>query len=154
MSVHKASVVYSVPLTTVRDRVDGRVHIDTVKSGPPPLFNQEEEVKFIPHIKKISAYSYDYSRAETINIASDYAVYCHKCTKEQPLTNRWYYNFMSRSYNEVNLVKPRSVEAARASAATKDKVDSYFEELNAGINKYHLGDKPQCIFNIDEKVIN
>jgi hypothetical protein len=46
------------------------------------------------------------------------------------------------------------VEAARASAATKDKVDSYFEELNAGINKYHLGDKPQCIFNIDEKVIN
>jgi hypothetical protein len=75
-------------------------------------------------------------------------------TNAQPLTNRWYYNFMSRWSNEVKLVKPRSLEAARASAATKDKVDSYFEELNAGINKYHLGDKPQCIFNIDEKVIN
>jgi hypothetical protein len=46
------------------------------------------------------------------------------------------------------------VEAARASAVTKDKVESYFEELHAGINKYHLGDKPQCIFNIDEKGIN
>ena len=74
-------------------------------------------------------------------------------TNAQPLTNRWYYNFMSRWSNEVKLVKPRSLEAARASAATKD-VDSYFEELNAVINKYHLGDKPQCIFNIDEKGIN
>lgn len=46
------------------------------------------------------------------------------------------------------------MEAARASAATKDNVDSYFEELNAVVNKYHLGDKPQCIFNIDEKGIN
>ncbi|VDI79426.1 Hypothetical predicted protein [Mytilus galloprovincialis] len=43
MAVHGASIVYSVPLTTLRDRVDGRVHIDTVKSGPSPLFTQEEE---------------------------------------------------------------------------------------------------------------
>lgn len=61
---------------------------------------------------------------------------------------------MSRWSNEVKLVKPRSLEVARASTATKDKVDSYFEELNAAINKYHLGDKPQCIFLIDENGIN
>ena len=51
-------------------------------------------------------------------------------------------------------MKPRSLEAARASVATKDTVDSYFVELNAAINKYYICDKPQCILNIDEKGIN
>lgn len=43
MAVHRASIVYSEPLTTLRGRVDGRIHIDTVKSGPASLFSQEEE---------------------------------------------------------------------------------------------------------------
>lgn len=33
MSVHRASVVYNISLTTLRDSVDGRINIDTIKSG-------------------------------------------------------------------------------------------------------------------------
>lgn len=151
MSVHRASVMYSVPLTTLRDRVDGRIHIDTVKSGPAPLFSQEEEAKLVEHVKKMAAYGYGYSRAETIMMASDYAVYLQKRPKDKPLTNQWYYNFMSRWSEDIKLVKPRALESCRAKSATKVKVDDYFKELKAVIDKYNLASKPHCIFNVDEK---
>ncbi|CAC5411721.1 unnamed protein product [Mytilus coruscus] len=142
MAVHRASVVYSVPLTTLRDRVDGRIHIDT------------EEAKLVDHVKMMAAYGYGYSRSETIMMASDFVVYLQKRPKEIPLTNQWYYNFMSRRSEEIKLVKPRALEAFRAKSATKEKVDSYFEELKNVLDKYDLSRKPHCIFNIDEKGFN
>ncbi|CAC5360072.1 unnamed protein product [Mytilus coruscus] len=137
MAVHRASVRYNVPLTTLRDRVDGRIHIDTVKSGPAPLFSQEEEAKLVIYIKMMAAYGYGYSRSETIMMASDFAVYLQKRSKEKPLTNQWYDNFMSRWPEEIKLVKPRALEASRAKSATKEKFR-----------------KPHCIFNIDENGFN
>ncbi|CAC5413063.1 unnamed protein product [Mytilus coruscus] len=154
MAVHRASVVYSVPLTTLRDRVDGRIHIDTVKSVPVPLFNQEKEAKLVDHVKMMAAYGYGYSRSETIMMASDFAVYLQKRPKEKPLTNQWYYNFIGRWSEEIKLVKSRALEASRAKSATKEKVGSYFEELKNVLDKYDLSRKPHCIFNIDENGFN
>jgi hypothetical protein len=34
-SVHGTAKRFHVPLTTLRDRVDGRIHIDTVHGGNP-----------------------------------------------------------------------------------------------------------------------
>jgi len=42
MSVHGAAKRVDVPLTTLRDRVDGRIHIDCVSLGAPALFTQEQ----------------------------------------------------------------------------------------------------------------
>ena len=36
-SVHGTAKRFHVPLTTLRDRVDGRIHIDTVHGGIPCL---------------------------------------------------------------------------------------------------------------------
>ena len=49
--VYWAAGLYSVPLTTLRDRVDSRISIGTTSSGPSPLFDQMEEAKFVEHIK-------------------------------------------------------------------------------------------------------
>jgi len=38
----------SLPITTLKDRVHGRVNIDTVKSGPSPLFSAEQEAFCFP----------------------------------------------------------------------------------------------------------
>jgi hypothetical protein len=75
MSVHRASVVYNVPLTTLRDRVDGMISIYTAKSGPASLLSQEEEAKLGSHIKEMAEYGYCYSRAEIIRMSSDYTVF-------------------------------------------------------------------------------
>jgi hypothetical protein len=57
---------------------------------------------------------------------------------------------MSR-WPELKVVKPRSLEAARAKCATENVINKYFQELENILLKYSLTNKPHCIFNIDEK---
>ena len=74
MSVHGAARRFNVPLTTLRDRVDGRVDVDSVSSGAPSLFTQEEEAFIVEHVKSMAEIGYGYTRAEVIHLASDYAI--------------------------------------------------------------------------------
>lgn len=75
MSVHGAAKQFQVPLTTLRDRVVGQISIDVVSSKPPPLFTQEQESYIVEHIKNdVRDRLRVYTRAEVLNLASDYAV--------------------------------------------------------------------------------
>lgn len=121
-------MVFNVSLTTQRNRVDGR----TVKSETSPLFSQEEEARLVSHIKEMGENCYDYFRAEIIRMTSDCAVFSLTRPKNKPLTNQSYYNFMRR-WTDLNLVKPKALDVACARAATN---------------------KPESIYNIDEKGIN
>ena len=52
-SAYKASKLYGVPLTTLRDRVAGAISIDVTKSGPDPVLSMEEEARLTRHIKEL-----------------------------------------------------------------------------------------------------
>ena len=45
ISVRKAAKLYNLLFTTLRDRVDGRICEETLKSGPETLFTQQEEAR-------------------------------------------------------------------------------------------------------------
>ena len=45
------------------------------------------------------------------------------------------------------MVKPRSLEVARAKAANVEN----FQELEKTLDKYQLKDKPHLLYNVDEK---
>ena len=66
----------------------------------------------------MAEYCYCYSRAEIIRMASGYAVFSLMRPKDKPITNQWYYNFMSR-WSDLTLVKPRALDIFLAHAATK-----------------------------------
>uniref|UniRef100_A0A8W8NV40 HTH psq-type domain-containing protein n=1 Tax=Magallana gigas TaxID=29159 RepID=A0A8W8NV40_MAGGI len=119
MSVHGASKQFQVPLTTLRDRVDGRISIDVVLSGPPPLFTQEQESYINEHIKTMSEIGYGYTRAEVLNLASDYAVDLGIREKRKDLTMKCYYNFMRR-WPDLHTVKPSELSKIRAEAASPE----------------------------------
>ena len=72
--VYRAAKLYGVPLTTLRDRVDNRISMDTTSSGPAPVLNQLEEAKLVEHIKEMAYVGYGYTRAEILNMATDYAI--------------------------------------------------------------------------------
>jgi hypothetical protein len=74
MSVHGAAKRFGVPLTTWRDHVDGRVHLDALHAGAALSFNQEQESNIVEHVKTMSEIGYGYIRAEVVDLASDYAV--------------------------------------------------------------------------------
>jgi hypothetical protein len=69
-----AAKCFGVPLITLRDHVDGRVHLDILHAGAAPLFNQKQESNIVEHVKTMSEIGYGYTRAEVVDLASDYAV--------------------------------------------------------------------------------
>ena len=65
----------------------------------------------------------------------------------------WFNSFIGR-WPELRVVKPSSLSEQRAKSASKESLNNYFVELNKIMLKYDLKDKPQHIYNIDEKGIN
>ncbi|KAJ8307379.1 hypothetical protein KUTeg_015463 [Tegillarca granosa] len=152
MSVKRASRQYNVPETTLRQRILGRVSCDTTSSGTPPILSQEEEAVFVEHLKAMANMGYGYTRTEVVQMASEYAVTLQKRDREHPFILKWFRKFMGR-WPELSVNKPRSLSVARAKATSKDVVDTYFQSLKEILDKYGLQDKPENIYNVDEKVL-
>ena len=148
--VERAAKRFGVPTNTLKDRVSGKINVDTIKSGPSPLFSMEQEALLCNHLTTMAEIGYGYSRQETINIASDFAHHLGLCDKSHRLSLQWLYNFLGR-WPELKVKKPRSLEIARARSATRPVIYAYFTELGKILDKYNLKDKPNRIFNIDEK---
>jgi hypothetical protein len=109
-----------VSKTTLIDRF-----ILTVTTGAPTLFSQEQEAMLARHVKTMAEVGYGYSRQETINLASDFAVSLGLRDRNRSLTDRWLYQFIRR-WPELNIKKPGSLDMARARSATRETIDSYF----------------------------
>lgn len=153
MSIRKASLTYGIPKTTLIDRLHGKIDLDVVKSGPSPMFTLDQETLLSRHIETMAEVGYGYSRQETINLASDFAISLGLRDKDHPLTDRWLYNFLDRWPN-LKATKPRSLDIARAKNATRETVDTYFDQLHSILTKYDLITKPHLLYNIDEKGLN
>ncbi|KAH3885873.1 hypothetical protein DPMN_009871 [Dreissena polymorpha] len=85
ISVEKAAKMFAVPITTLKDRVMGRVDIDVLRSGPHTLFTLDQEAFLASHLQTMAEVGYGYSRQETLNLASDYAVHLGIKQKAQTL---------------------------------------------------------------------
>ena len=51
----------------------------------------------------------------------------------------------------LKLLQPRGLEIQRTKATSLDCVTNYYNELNQILTKYDLHDKPERIYNVDEK---
>lgn len=152
LSVYKAARIYNVPEQTLRDRINGRIDFETTRSGPSPIFSVEEEVRLVDHIKEIARVGYAYTRAEVVNVASEYAVCLGSRSSEKPLTLKWFYGFLGR-WPELKVRRPKTISELRARATSPECIDSYFHELKNILDKYDLSSRPQSIYNVDEKGI-
>jgi len=150
LPVERVAKKFGIPINTLKDRVRGKIDIDTVKSGPSPSFDIMQETLLCEHIKTMAEIGMGYSRQETINLASDYAIHLEIKKQGERLSLKWLYGFLGR-WPELKVKKPQSLEIARARSATKTTIENYFKELNNILTKYHLTDKPSRIYNIDEK---
>lgn len=139
MPIKTAARQYGVPTTTLRDRVLGRIHPETVSSGPQALFTQEEEALFVEHIKAMALLEYGYSRTEVTAQASNYTVFIGKRDKDHLLSDRWFRGFMDR-WPEMKVLKPRALSNYRAETKTREAVTSYFTYPKAVLEENQLLD--------------
>ncbi|KAH3710386.1 hypothetical protein DPMN_069864 [Dreissena polymorpha] len=75
LPVERVAKKFGIPINTLKDRVRGKIDIDTVKSDPSPSFDIMQETLLCEHIKTMAEIGMGYSRQETINLASDYAIH-------------------------------------------------------------------------------
>jgi hypothetical protein len=66
-----------LPITTLRDRVLGKIDAECISSGRPPLLSLDDEAKIVNHLKIVATYGYGYTRSEVANVASDYTGLCY-----------------------------------------------------------------------------
>jgi len=95
LPVERVAKTFSIPITTLKDRVHGRVNIDTVKSGPSPLFSAKQEANLSQHLITMAEIGYGYSRQEAINLAADYAVHLKIKNAGRRFSLSWLYVFLS-----------------------------------------------------------
>ena len=138
-----------MPHTTLRDRLSGKVHPDTRTTGRAPSLTLLEEAKLVDHIKTMANYSYGCTRQECVNLAHALAVQLGKRGKEQ-LSLKWMRGFLAK-WPDLSVLKPRNLEYSRAKMASMDTVSSYFKNLECCPTEHSLTDKPNLIFNIDER---
>ncbi|CAC5397519.1 unnamed protein product [Mytilus coruscus] len=99
----------------------------------------------------MGAVGYAYTRAEVVDLGSEYAVHLGIKTKDdKQLSLRWFYSFMGR-WPELKIWRPKTISELRAKATSRASIYRYFDELNRIMEKYQLKDKPQSIYNVDEK---
>ena len=151
MAVRTAAKLYDIPLITLTDRADNRISIDVIKSGLDPLLSQLEEARLIEHLICMSNLGYGYTRSQVMELGTDLALHLGKRKKDDPpLSRTWFSNFKGR-WPELRVIKPRGLAAIGAKCASPEKITAYYEELKRFFQKYDLEDKPEAIYNIDEK---
>lgn len=146
ISVNAAAKQYGVPLTTLRDRVDGRISIDTTRPGPPLLMAKDEESEIAHFLHTMARYGYRYTRLELAEIATDQAVEKGKRNpRANGLTTKWVDSFINRwpSIRELSCKFKNKADAEHT-------VRTYFDEIKKIIDRYKLLEKTDRIFNIME----
>lgn len=146
ISVNAAAKQYGVPLTTLRDRVDGRISIETTRPGPPLLMTREEEAEIAHFLHTMARYGYRYTRLSIAEIATDHAVEKgKKRPKSNGLTTKWVDSFINRwpGVRELSFKFKNKLEAEHT-------VRTYFDEIKKIIDRYKLLEKSDKIFNIIE----
>ena len=78
-SVRQASEAFSVPRSTLGDRVSGRV-IPGANSGPEKYLTTTEEIELVQFLIRVAAIGYGKSRKEVMAIAQ--GVVDEKCLKK------------------------------------------------------------------------
>ena len=154
MSIRKAAKLFNVPKSTLYDRVNGITSLEMMGPGKRPLFSKEQEARLADHINTLANVGYEYIRPELCNFATEYAIDLGLRDKEQPLTVHWYNSFVGRWPNIAVKKKARSLCNARANATSLEKVTAYFKELKSILDEYDLKEKPQHVYNFDEKQLS
>ena len=163
MGVKRAAEQHGVPLTTLRDRISGRVTHGT-KPGPKPYLTQEEEKELGSFLKSCAEVGYGKTRRDVMHIVQRVAT-DRGVLKGNKLSSGWWRRFLERQpylslrrgflerQPYLSLRRGDSTAHVRMDAVNEDTLKHYFSLLNDIMTEFDLHSKPSQIYNVDESVI-
>lgn len=77
--MQRVAELFGVPITTLKDRLCGRVPSPSVKSGLEPLFSMEVEHDFVQQLFYTGSLGYGYTKGQVVQLATDFALHLDVC---------------------------------------------------------------------------
>ena len=142
--VKAAAKAHGVTISTLRDRINGRV-VHGTNPGPKPYLNVREEGELSTFLKTCSDIGYGKTRRDIMCIAQSVAL--DKDTlKRDKITEGWWRRFRQRQ-PDLSLRRGNTTAHVRMNAVNSETMKQYFSMLNDVMNKYDLYAKPAQIYS-------
>ena len=145
MSIRRAAESYSVPRTTLQDRISGRTQFGK-KSGPPKYLDDTEEDELVLYLHGCASVGYAKSKQEILAIVRK-AVEA-KGVDSGKVTDGWWTSFKKR-HGSLTLRAAEPVSYARAVCSSPAIIQQYYDVLEATLLDNDLMGKPCQIYNLD-----
>lgn len=152
LSVRKLAIQHSVPVQTLRDRLNGKV--DHYSSKNETIFSTEEELALVENAEQYARLGFGYSNRALQHTAGELAFKMGRRQTDKPLSNCWLYGFLKRWGSRIKSIKPAALDSQRAKHTTPESVAEYFNNLEIAFEKYSLHNRPDLIYNLDETGIS
>ncbi len=145
MSIRQAAETFSVPKSTLCDRVSGKTKFGS-HSGPERYLSDEEEDQLVRFILGASSMGYARTKKEVLAIVDTVLA-----TKGIFVTvsNGWFESFKVR-HPCLSLRSAEKLSYARFVATDPVILNNYFDLLQHTLDEYNLFDSPSQIWNCDE----
>lgn len=152
MSIKRASVVFSVPRTSIHSRLSRQGINPVTNLGRfKPVFNAQMELELSEHIIRLEKLFYGLSTADLRRIAFQFAEVnqiSHPFNKDRKMAGKdWLMSFLKRQGN-LSIRRPEATSIARVTGFSKERVCQFFKNLKVILEKYNI--PPHRIFNCDE----
>ena len=149
MSVRKAAVMFSVPRSTLRDRLSGRVAVGA-KPGRKPLLDSNLEEKLIDYASNRAKMGIGFGKAQFLQYAGSLAKKHKTSFMKGTPSNRWWRLVNRRHAGKIALRQPEGTASVRHQCMDTVKVAKYFAALKEVLSSSELLDKPERLWNMDE----
>jgi len=144
-SIREAAKMFSVPPSTLYDRVSGKVSHGK-KSGPIPYLTFAEEEELISFLKKCADIGYPHTKPQVLALVQRIV---DKKQIGKTVSNGWWQKF-ALQHKEVTFRCAVPLSYARAMATDPDSLDRYYDLLEDTLRENGIFNHPMHIFNCDE----
>ena len=147
MGTNEAARAHSVPPSTLKDRLSGRVKHGS-KPGPSPYLTAKEELELNEFLITCSELGYGKTKREVIGIVRKAL---QKKGHELAHFNGegWWLRFMQR-HPKLSLHCSDPLSRVRSNAVTEENMAKYFSLLEETLEENGILNKPSKIYNMDE----
>lgn len=147
ISRNQAAEAHSVPRSTLKDRLSGRVNHGT-NPGPVPYLTNDEEGLLTDYLLKSADMGYGKTRRDVCCIVES-CLRQKGSLRGERVSNGWWERFLQRNPS-IRLRVGDSTAGVRFDAINTENMDNYFELLKATYEEFKFDYYPESIFNMDE----
>ena len=149
-TIKRAAEEHGVPVSTLRDRISGRVLRGT-KPGPKPYLSSAEEGELSSFLQLCSNTGYGRTRSDVLCIARSVAAE-KGVLKGSKVMQGWWRRFCERQ-PELSLRRGDVTAHIRMDSVNHETMTQYFTLLKDVLTEHDLFTKPAQIHNVDESGI-